>query len=92
MAALLMGPAPCSFHSTKYFLLDAVRFLPSVLLAMRIWSQHMEDEKSRQEQGTVSQILKRGKSNNVQSREGTTVIKNRQKTPSVSEDDRSMVS
>lgn len=46
-----------SQHSTKRCVVDTASFSLSLMLTMRIRSQHMEYEKSRQKQGTVFQIL-----------------------------------
>jgi len=72
VAVQLLGSAPCSFQSTvlntAWCILQA---FPSLMLAMRIQSQHVEDEKCRQEQGTVSQILlkKKGRQDSRMGRE-----------------------
>lgn len=53
VAVLLLGPASCSLRSTAlntvWWILQA---LLSFTMAMRTRSQPVEDEKSRQEQGT----------------------------------------
>lgn len=59
VAVLLLQPAPCSLRSTvlntAWWIMQV--FSLSLMLAMRIQSQHVEDKKFRQEQGTVLQIL-----------------------------------
>lgn len=57
VAVLLLAPAPCCPHNTVLRILDTASFSLYLMLAMRIRLQHVEDEKSRQEKRTVSQVL-----------------------------------
>lgn len=57
-AVLLLEPVPCPLHSTALnSIVDSASFAPTSILAMQIQSQHVEDDKSKQVKGTISQIL-----------------------------------